>query len=370
MFAHFEIRQKNLSKARKILGTALGKCPKGRLYKAYIEMETELREFDRVRKLYNKYIMFNPENCRTWIDFAELETMLGDVDRARAIYALGVKRDKLDMPEVLWKSYIDFEVSCEEWEKARILYKRLLKKTNHIKVWSALCQFEFTAHPKKKRYQRTTDTYKLAAEAMRLQYKQCKNDKNTIKLKEEATDEDIVEAETVFKQSIENRITILESWQAFEDQHGKDGPNSEANKELKLHLPKKVKKRRKINITAIAGDSNNVMQPTEETTTWEEFWDYIFPEEEEQTSSFKLLMMAKAWKENKSKSEQYDPTEALNEVNPDKIMEVQRNVREEGKVSWAQQLEDENDQGPEKVPEYVPGGSVQQGEIDISDDDE
>ena len=137
-------------------------------------METELREFDRVRKLYNKYIMFNPENCRTWIDFAELETMLGDVDRARAIYALGVKRDKLDMPEVLWKSYIDFEVSCEEWEKARILYKRLLKKTNHIKVWSALCQFEFTAHPKKKRYQRTTDTYKLAAEAMRLQYKQCK----------------------------------------------------------------------------------------------------------------------------------------------------------------------------------------------------
>ena len=43
----------------------------------------------------------------------------------------------------------------------------------------------------KKRYQRTTDTYKLAAEAMRLQYKQCKNDKNTIKLKEEATDEDL-----------------------------------------------------------------------------------------------------------------------------------------------------------------------------------
>ena len=55
MYSHFNIRQNNLAKARKILGTALGKCPKGRLFKAYIELETELREFDRVRTLYNKY---------------------------------------------------------------------------------------------------------------------------------------------------------------------------------------------------------------------------------------------------------------------------------------------------------------------------
>jgi hypothetical protein len=40
----------------------------------------------------------------------------------------------LDMPEVLWKAYIDFETELEQFENARELYERLLKKTNHVKV--------------------------------------------------------------------------------------------------------------------------------------------------------------------------------------------------------------------------------------------
>ncbi len=35
--------------------------------------------------------------------FAELETLLGDVDRARGIYELAIKQPLLDMPEILWK---------------------------------------------------------------------------------------------------------------------------------------------------------------------------------------------------------------------------------------------------------------------------
>jgi pentatricopeptide repeat protein len=38
------------------------------------------------------------------------------------------------MPEVLWKSYIDFLVEEHEWEKARKLYERLLQRTEHVKV--------------------------------------------------------------------------------------------------------------------------------------------------------------------------------------------------------------------------------------------
>ncbi|KAK2810269.1 hypothetical protein Q5P01_000420 [Channa striata] len=79
-----EIRQKNLQGAGKIMGTAIGKCPKNKLLKGYIELELQLREFDRCRKLYEKYLEFMPENCTTWIKFAELETILGDVDRAHA----------------------------------------------------------------------------------------------------------------------------------------------------------------------------------------------------------------------------------------------------------------------------------------------
>lgn len=81
-------------------GTAIGKCPKNKLFKGYIELELQLREFDRCRKLYEKYLEYSPENCTTWIKFAELETILGDIDRARGIFELAIGQPRLDMPEV------------------------------------------------------------------------------------------------------------------------------------------------------------------------------------------------------------------------------------------------------------------------------
>lgn len=119
-------------------------CPKDKLFKGYIELEIELREFDRCRTLYEKYVEYNPQNCTTWIKFAELESILGDVERARAIYELGVDQPLLDMPEILWKSYIDFEIEQQEYENTRQLYERLLSKTNHVKVWLSLAQFEMS----------------------------------------------------------------------------------------------------------------------------------------------------------------------------------------------------------------------------------
>ena len=45
--AQFEIRQLRLASARKILGMALGMRPKGKLFKAYIELELQLGNIDR-----------------------------------------------------------------------------------------------------------------------------------------------------------------------------------------------------------------------------------------------------------------------------------------------------------------------------------
>ncbi|UYV81795.1 CRNKL1, partial [Cordylochernes scorpioides] len=64
--AELEIRQKNLTAARKLLGNAIGVCPKDKLFKEYIGLEMELREFTRCRILYQKFLEFAPENCRTW----------------------------------------------------------------------------------------------------------------------------------------------------------------------------------------------------------------------------------------------------------------------------------------------------------------
>jgi hypothetical protein len=38
------------------------------------------------------------------------------------------------MPELLWKAFIDFEIEQQEYDRARKLYSKLLKKTQHVKV--------------------------------------------------------------------------------------------------------------------------------------------------------------------------------------------------------------------------------------------
>lgn len=43
--------------------------------------------------------------------FAELEVMLAEANRARGLYELAIQQPVLDMPEAVWKAYIDFEIS-------------------------------------------------------------------------------------------------------------------------------------------------------------------------------------------------------------------------------------------------------------------
>ena len=43
MFARFEVRRLDLPAARKILGAAIGMCPKEALFKGYIQLEFDVR---------------------------------------------------------------------------------------------------------------------------------------------------------------------------------------------------------------------------------------------------------------------------------------------------------------------------------------
>ncbi|KAM1118436.1 hypothetical protein ACFX19_043385 [Malus domestica] len=104
--AEFEIRQLKLESARKILGTAIGKAAKGKIFKRYIEIEWQLRNADRCRKLYEKYLHWSPENCYAWIRYAEFEKKNCDTERARSVYELAIGQKQLDKPELLWKAYI------------------------------------------------------------------------------------------------------------------------------------------------------------------------------------------------------------------------------------------------------------------------
>ncbi|KAM7288515.1 crooked neck-like protein 1 [Ixodes scapularis] len=247
--AYFEVRQKDLAAARKLLGTAIGLCPKDKLFRGYIDLEIQLREFDRCRILYQKFLEFAPENCTTWMKFAELETILGDVERARAVYEIAIGQPRLDMPEVIWKSYIDFEIEQEEPQRAAHLYERLLERTQHVKVWISFAHFQLNYGGE--------DPVPLA----RTVYERANKQLRTSEEKEE-------------------RLMLLESWSEFEAHHG-DEQSQEA---VAKQMPKKVKKRRKI----VGEDGTEA--------GWEEYFDYIFPTDEAAKPHLKLLEIAKKWK--------------------------------------------------------------------------
>ena len=278
--AKFEIRCKDLSAARKLLGHAIGMTAKEKLFREYIELEIQLREFDRCRKLYEKWLEFQPENVTTWVKFAQLESLLGETERADQIYEVAVSQERLDMPEVVWKAFIDFRVENKDFDGARLLYERLLERTQHVKVWISFAKFELSAFH--------------GYEDSRQEDQAC-----------------IQSARTVFERAVqtskswedkESRMILLEAWMEFEQEKGDDS----SRKKVRMQMPKKVKKRRMDN------------------GSWQEYYDYIFPTEGPAIPNLKLLEKAKAWKDKilrdpdaleTASEEEHQPT--LGEINPD-----------------------------------------------------
>ena len=79
----------------------------------------------------------------------------------------------------------------------------------------------------------------------------------------------------------EERVLLLDAMLEFEENYGNE---ADAEK-VKSRMPKSVKKRRRLN------DEHG------EPTGWEEYYDYIFPDDEDEKPSLKLLEMAHLWKQ-------------------------------------------------------------------------
>ena len=47
---------------------------------------------------------------------------------------IAVGQSLLDMPELLWKAYIDFEIAEEEFDNVRALYARLLERRSTFRA--------------------------------------------------------------------------------------------------------------------------------------------------------------------------------------------------------------------------------------------
>ncbi|KAJ7952117.1 crooked neck-like protein 1 [Quillaja saponaria] len=277
--AQFEIRQLNLKAARQILGNAIGKAPKDKIFKKYIEIELQLGNIDRCRKLYEKYLEWSPENCYAWSKYVELERSLCETDRARSIFELAIAQPALDMPELLWKAYIDYEIAEGEFERTRELYDRLLDRTKHLKVWISYAKFEASAVEADGRVSDLPEDD--------LQACQHKQKKQSIQRARRVFEK----ADNYFRTSApelkEERAMLLEEWLNMEVAFGEDGDVSL----VQAKLPKKLKKKRPI----VAEDG---------PAGFEEYIDYLFPEET-QTTNLKILEAAYKWKKQKLSSDNY-----------------------------------------------------------------
>ncbi|KAF6844137.1 cell cycle control protein [Colletotrichum musicola] len=256
--AQFEIRQGDLTAARKTLGLAIGMCPKDKLFRGYVELELKLFEFLRCRTLYLKHIEWNPSNCQAWIKFAELERGLDDLDRTRAIFELAVNQPTLDMPELLWKAYIDFEEEEGEYERTRELYERLLEKTDHVKVWISYAHFELNIPEDEETTDEEAPISDEAKKRARKVFERAHQSMRDKELKEET-------------------VTLLNAWLSFERTHGAEEDVDKVQKSM----PRKTKRRRRL-----------------EDDTYEEYVDYVFPADDKQSRNLSnLLAMAQAWKQ-------------------------------------------------------------------------
>ncbi|CAD5231696.1 unnamed protein product [Bursaphelenchus xylophilus] len=288
MLAHFELRQLEVTAARKVMGTALGVCrPKKKIYKAYIEMEINLREFDRCRKLYEKFLSHFETDSLVWREYSRLENQLGEVDRARGILELGIQQEDLDIPEVLWKAFIDFEIEQEQYERVRQLYEVLLGRTNHIKVWLSWTAFEVGINEVEK----ARGVFERANKALE-------------------------------GNGAEERLMLLENWKEFEVEHG----DQETQETVQKYMPKKVKKRRQLH-TADGADAGV-----------EEYFDYIFPQDSMLRMSRKLFEAAKLYKQRTAQINQTD------EDTLDKDAERPSTTANEGQEKEKEEEEGENEE--------------------------
>ncbi|KAK5153534.1 NineTeen Complex (NTC) component [Oleoguttula sp. CCFEE 6159] len=269
MKAQFEVRQMELQAARKTLGAAIGMCPKDKLFKGYIELELKLFEFARCRTLYQKHIQWNPSNHEAWKKFAELERGLDDLGRARAIYEMGIEEPQLDMPELLWKAYIDFEEEEGEYDRTRQLYERLLQKTGHVKVWISYALFEINV-PDSEEEEEEGDEAKPVSEAAKERARKIFQ-RGYKSMKE--------------KDLKEERVALLTAWKSFEITHG----SASDLEKVEAQMPRRVKKRRKL----------------DDDDSFEEYMDYVFPADDESAAKMsKLLLMAQRWKEEQARQGQ------------------------------------------------------------------
>jgi crooked neck len=210
-----------------------------------------------------------------------LERGLDDLERTRAIFELAIDQAVLDMPELLWKAYIDFEEEEGEYDRTRQLYERLLDKTDHVKVWISYAHFEINIPDEDEEEVEDEEEEKpvseLAKKRARKVFERALKSMKDKELKEEVRTPTTSLTKTSERLTSSQRVSLLNAWLSFERTHG----SVEDIEKVQKQMPRKTKRRRKL-----------------DDDSYEEYIDYVFPADDRQTAKLSnLLAMAQSWKQ-------------------------------------------------------------------------
>lgn len=103
----------------------------------------------------------------------------------------------------------------------------------------------------------------------------------------------------------DSRSVLLDAWYAFEQTH----QDPTWMERVKAKLPRTIKKRRRVEdeTGAFAG--------------WEEYFDYVFPGDEQEKPAQKLLALAHQWKTTAADDDEDDDSEEDEDSDDEKVNE-------------------------------------------------
>lgn len=157
-YAQFELRHGGLSAARKALGRAIGQTgdkPKRNIFRYYILLETQLAEWDRVRKLYEKwletallcdYVNHTQLALPVLQEYVQFEQNMGESERCVALFAMAMDMAsssptvKFSPENELVTSYVDFLKEEFMYTEARAVLRG--RTETGVDSWIALALFE------------------------------------------------------------------------------------------------------------------------------------------------------------------------------------------------------------------------------------
>ena len=88
---NFYLRQKNIDKVRKLFGISMGICPRKKIIDSYINLELQLGNNDRVKKIFQNYIQKFPNDENIWFNFCKFEESLEEYNVAEVLYINSIK---------------------------------------------------------------------------------------------------------------------------------------------------------------------------------------------------------------------------------------------------------------------------------------